>query len=441
MYKYLLAFLLFLSTSIYGGEYHAPVNLPACDINNSEVAIIDSVAGFSQVNDPAKKVFCIEPGNYDVPLDLSQSGAEGESRFLRYYNPSEIEEIHPANMDETDRAVVKTLYFLGSHHWIVDRLTVRNPDQYAFIRMQTRLPYNPHWADDVNHIVLNRLLVEESGGSAGMIAMGGYNLTVQDSVVRNSFITPNQDDHCLVFYGNNNAVVGNEIYNCAGDMIQISIGGGIAGGIIAENELYVTPEYRSDGQGNLDPNGEFLCAENALDAKGAGTPESPLLVTGNKIWGFDREDDPTCATSGGGYIAVINHFNTTHMLFKDNIIYDSGIGLIFANPTVNDSTYADNLFHNLDIAFAVPESKGFDNKYHNNIFSDVRINFQGAGTNNEFIGNTVLEGQRCFLKYQITNPTKVCIGVAPPTAEEVVNHMLELRRASYGHKVYQPTRN
>jgi len=400
--RLILAVLLLLSTSVFAYD-RIPVNLPSCDTSNPKVLIIDEVADFEQLNNPDKTIFCIKAGNYDIYHRIFTSGTEAEPRYIQHFNPT----AHPALMDEADRAVVRGLNFSGADHWVVDSITLRINQRSPLVKMLPR-------DGGADHIMLNKLLLE-GGGGGGMVAMGGSNLTVQDSVIRNSFVSPFKDDMGIGFRGHNNKVIGNEIYNMAGDSIAIGsvIDGVNEGAVIADNELYMTADYRTDGNGNFDPEGEWLCAENAADFKGGGSVDSPMLFIGNKVWGFDRNDDHNCVSGGGGDFPISLHQQARYILVEDNIFYNSGIAIIFAALDAHHITFQDNLFYDLEYVVSAPKSKTHSNKYIDNRLHEVRGGMQPGNpdlVNNEYSGNGALDGQVCWIKHQITNPTEICVG-------------------------------
>lgn len=375
---------LLVSTSVFGGDYHTTVMLPTdakCASGDSEVLIIDEVADFSQINDVGKTIFCVAPGDYTVDLDLTRSGTAGTPRYIRYYKSGEFGEPHPANMIEADRAVIEELFFLSNtEYWIVDRITVRDAVTHSAVRLQP---------GGGNNIILNRMLIEDTLGSSGMVAGGGDNNVIQDSVIRNSGFQVGFDDHCLVFYGDNFKVVGNEIYNCAGDMIQIS--GAATGGVIADNELYVDENYYTDCAGNLDPNGDCMCVENGLDFKGGALQANDfpfavseqLLVKGNKIWGFNRNDDDTGGQCGTGAssigVAVIIHGKPGEGIRFENNIITSGdnniasAAIIGANPTARHYSFINNLFYDLNYTVSLPTTKTHHHEFLYNTFLNSGI--------------------------------------------------------------------
>lgn len=390
-----------------------PVNLPVIDLNDPEVLLIDSAEKFAQINDPSKRIFLVQPGNYAVDLELTQDGTPEAKRYIIYYNPSEQSEVHPANMSEADRAVIQELYFLGTEHWVVHRITARDESTHSHVRMQPNtFHWTDHWPHNNRHILLDKMLIEGGGGSSGMVAMGGEDLTVQDSVIRNSFITPNADDHGIVFYGDRNKLIGLEVYDCSGDMVQIS-GSGSNSGVIADCEFYVTSAYYTDGNGNLDPNGTHMAVENGMDFKGGGNVDG-LLVKDNFIWGFNRDDDNNTVTGAGSIgLGIVTHSSCSNVIFEGNVLLDNQMGFIGANPTTQDCIFRDNLFKDHTYGFSMPSSKAFNNKYFDNKFDNVGTDFLSVAEGEEMSGNGPFTGYKCVMKHHITNPTEVCIGTPP----------------------------
>jgi hypothetical protein len=390
--------------------------------------IIDSSAQFVHLNDPERRVFCIKPGNYITGLKLTVDGTAEAPRIIRYHNPDVADDVHPVHMTEGQRAVVEQMFFHGVRHWEVDRMTIRHDSLHSQVRMQPNIfHWTDHWVHNNEYLTLKNSLVEGGGGSSGMIAMGGDNLSILNNVIRNTFVVPNMDDHCIVLYGANNKVIGNEIYNCAGDGIQMSAGGlGSPDTIVEYNEMYMTADYRTDGAGNFDPNGAWICAENAIDIKGGGQPDRPVIVRNNLMYGYDRNYDRTCVSGGGGVYPAVSHNLTHDMIVKDNVFIDGRIGWIMANPTTTKTVFDGNLFMNMEWAFSTPPHKAFDNTYINNIGVSVDRIFAEAEEDvaalNVVSGNVIglenLDKQICFIKHRITNPTKVCLGPEPEPEPE-----------------------
>ena len=419
MYKLLSVFLLLFSFGVNASvittktEYHTPIvqrsDYPtdakcAAHATDAEVLLVDEASDFSSINSSSIRVFCVEPGDYTTDLDITQSGTASSKRYIRYYNSEETSEVHPANMDAADRAIIDGhMYFLsGVEHWIVDRISFDKAISSP-IRMQPSAG---------NNIWLNRLLVENNWSNH--IAPGGDFNVVQDSVLRNSAGQVGFDDIAIFHYGEDFKVVGNEIYNIRGDAIQVS--NAAEGGVIAYNELYITDAVYTDCLGNIDTGGNCMCAENALDIKGgAGVSETfpftdPVLVVAhNKMHGFNRNDDDTsgnmCGTGAGSVgVAVIIHGGVVQdgsdtgkgVIFRDNIITsgDNNIesaGIIGANPVSESYSFINNLIYDIDYALSMPASKTELHEWYYNTFLDILTSWHiGGGKNADFLCNVVI---------------------------------------------------
>jgi hypothetical protein len=431
---------LLVSVNAFGDDYKASVPLPSCDPQDPKVQFISQDSHWSKINQKDKTIICVSKGDYAVNLSLTTSGTADEPRYI-----------------VATGATIDRMYFLnGVKHWIVHGITVDGTVDSS-VRMQ---------ANQASSIILDNITVENSGGGAGQIATGGENLVIQDSVIRNTKVTPNKDDHCIgVPQTNVNLkIVNNEIYNCAGDGIQSNNGIGTISSIIADNEFYVDSSFYTDGKGNSDPNGDYMYGENALDIKTGGRKSTNyLLIKRNKIWGFDKSTDNTYVSgAGGGGQPVIFHLKADRVKFEENIISGSGYGIVFANPTVKHISIVNNLFSNINIAVFASMSKGDSNEFYYNTVVNAPSLFFGnenandykynvfinvpnlgltsinsasdfdfnafynsdiVGTNSLSTENESLNESYCFTKQHITNPQEVCIPLAVTSNNSLHNDM------------------
>lgn len=412
MYKYL--FLLLFSTGVLadtGGVFTTDIksfsDYPtdakcAGHASDSEVQLIDEAADWSTINDANVYYYCVEPGDYDVDVSVTKVCTSGQRCYIWHYDTTETHEVHPVNMAEADRSIITQISFITgpAAYWVVDRITVRDPTDDV-IRMQ------PAAGDN---IILSRLLVEDSGGGAGQVAGGGDNNIVQNSVIRNSKITVSGDDHCLVHYGLDMKVVGNEMYNCAGDMVQVSASA--EGGILAANEFYVTKAYYTNDDystNGLDSTGDHMCVENALDLKGGAVGTFPfseadqLRIIGNYIWGFNRDDDNSCVGGGAGTvgIGVVVHQQAEGIMFKDNVISSDGrssdsiniesVGIIGANIDTEDSSFINNLYTDLTAVIEMPVAKSANLEYYYETYLNIdRWNHLSNGDTADHLCNVAI---------------------------------------------------
>ena len=411
--KYLLYFLLLVSTSTSAVDYRTKIDLPTdakCASGDPEVLIIDKQSDWKQINDVGKSIFCVEPGQYMGDIDITQSGSAGSERYIRLYDTNETQKIHPVHAAEADRAKLsgRLRFRYGVHHWIVDRITVNSTSTTPVWLFE---PINP----DPSDIILNRVLIEGHQGTGGVQIQGDGHV-LQDSVIRNSAVTTN-DDNCISFngFGDGVRIVGNELYDCAGDAIIVEPGEDPTNAVISQNEMYITPAKYTDCAGSLDPNGNCLCAENAMDFKMAGSGIFPfsssdrLLVTDNVFWGYNRNDDSACVTGAGSIgIAMVIHGGRAGndsqagqgLRFTNNVITSGpnnieSIGTIGANSVNRHYSFINNLYYDLDFALSLPSAKTDKHEFYYNTFigAGKNIFFGVAGNFNQYLCNVFMNVQ------------------------------------------------
>jgi hypothetical protein len=374
--------------------YDLPVVLPACSTSDPEVRMIQSGADWATVNDPSARVFCVHPGNYTAQgqITLSADGTASAQRYLRYYDPGGLSAGHPVSQAEAERAIVRGLRFTGATHWIVDGLTFRETTRTTLVTFDASSRDN----------VLNRVLIEGGGNGGGQLQFGSssYN-TLQNSVLRRTARSPGNDCHCVVLGGSTGiSIVANEIYDCAGDSVQIHPEGG-EGSLIADNDLYITPALYSDCDGNLDPSGACACAEGALDIKGVlfdvatSAPEAKWVeILDNRMWGF-RQTDVACGGSGSPGEAVVIHTTdaSDFVLMRGNMVFDAGQGLVLSAETDRISVIG-NVFYKQLSGRAITCYEGDNHELYFNTFIDSAIyaTIGSSAARTDFQCNVVITG-------------------------------------------------
>lgn len=327
--------------------YEVPVTPPDCDASDPTVRFIQTEADWDDINDPAYRIFCVQPGDYTGvgTIDLQEDGAAGQERWIRYYDPQDpTDGRHPVGRGDSEHAVIDALRFDDADYWIVHELTVRG--DWTAVQL----------VNGAQHNVLNRLLVE---GSRIQIRDGSHDNAVQNSVIRDAPMVPQSDRVCVILSGasqgpdvaiHGTRIVNNEIVDCT-DSIQLyrpdgaTHGIDFGGTIIDENDLYLTSATYSDCAGTLDPQGDCACAENGVDIKAAGTDSDNIVqVSNNRIWGWQRTDTDCGGTGSWGAASVV-HMGAEYTLYQANIVWDSARGLTFGN---NNHSAIDNVVTSIE---------------------------------------------------------------------------------------------
>jgi hypothetical protein len=303
------------------------------------------------LNDPARRVFCVAPGDYRAAgrIDLLVSGAPGLPRIMRFDAENDV-----ANaVQRGPQAIFERIVLLGSY-WAFHGLTFRP-------RLAASTWFMTIWGSD--HVLFDGNLLDgaeqpNAGAQLGIMVAGyqgdaaTYN-TVQRNVVRNGNATYADADYVGIEISEGkavgerndfNKVLDNEVYDWGDavavsghkeDCTEIEIQHGT---IIDGNDLYITAAKHNDcATGAVDPNGHCSCAENGVDTKSdpGADPDLYTRITNNRIWGM-RPTSPNghCGGSGAnGQAITAGSFCPGHTLVSRNVVTDATIGLTIAGPS------------------------------------------------------------------------------------------------------------
>ncbi len=340
------------------------VEIPEYDSSNPEMVRITEAdpSGWAQINDPDKRFFYVEHGDYTAyngngVIRLSASGSENKPRYLVYYsNPAN--ETHPINMT-TGRAIIRQLIIQSASYWIIDRLTIESSPTANQIEGNWRdgsggtIPAGRFISSHDN--ILNRLLIENIDQQEYLKIYEGCNdNTIQYCVIRGTRDLLN--DNCVgvllqAIHGRTGRaeirgtrIIANEMYNLVDGVglfdhnTLLTIDPSYPGTVIADNDLYITSDFYTDGSGNYTTSGSWSIAENAIDIKaGSRDAYSWVHIVNNRMWGF-RYMDVNAANKGSGAngeaMVIHNGYSvdrhTTplgYILIKNNVIMDATNGL------------------------------------------------------------------------------------------------------------------
>jgi hypothetical protein len=322
-----------LGTVTVAAQGGASPALPDC--SGPQAVIVPPGTNLEVLNtDLSHSVFCLRKGTYPG-FNLTRSGSPAQPLTLRSAPNASPEQV----------VVSGVIQFLGADFWTLAAFTVDSPAE-RLVRFK----------DGADHNTLTNLTLQH--GRTLVSFLGGDFNTLQHSILRDTRRVPFQDSTCLVHYRNSrfNAILDNEFVNCAGDAIQtIETGHGL---LIEGNEFYLTPALHSDCQGNLDPTGVCICAENALDVKAAADladPAGTLIFRHNLAYGFNGRIDPSCGGSSSGQApepAINIHQNglpgsqpATFVLVENNLIFDSLVAVRYPKSSPQFITIRNNLFY------------------------------------------------------------------------------------------------
>lgn len=368
----------------YVAQYECRAGNPNCDVDitflveqNCQVTIVpsDTEAQAEGKVNGGSQFICIEPGEYNYVLDITVSGTENVRKVLRYNAVGDAGD-DPWEQLDADQADLDGLH-IGGDFWIIHRLTFDADGAVTSSRT------------DGGDNIFNRVLFQGAGGNMLLFYSSASNNTLQNSVLRQTVKTPGSDVHCIDIGFNpvSLRLVNNEIYDCAGDGIQISQGSNANGLIIENNDIYITPAMYVVDE---------ACAENALDFKGGGTASQPVRAIHNRLWGF-RLTDTGCAGTGSFGEYIVWHADSDFVMVKDNIMTNGSFGITSANPQPTQYSIVGNIIfdtrHHATVdEFSVVMNEALSSEVYLNTFIwNTRAIDAGIGSSHDVQCNVVID--------------------------------------------------
>ena len=256
------------------------LNLPLC--TRSDAVNLSSQFELSKINKAQGRVICVNGNFNNTELKLEKSGTAKKPLIYRFGG-----------------STFRHLEVKGSH-LIIDGLHVDRGGRHGVIRIRGK------------HVTITNSLFERA--DSDLLRVEAANVVIKDSILRDTYPKRRKDRHCIVATGSASGlqVTGNQIYDCAGDGLQIakSSSRAPANVLIANNEIYLTSKlYRS---------GNRACAEEALDFKAGRN----VRVIKNVMHGF-RKTNSGCGGTGSNGNGIVVHLLANDYLIEKNRIIDS----------------------------------------------------------------------------------------------------------------------
>ena len=335
----------------YANAFLKSVDKPDCDAGNPEVLIIGDDSDWARINDPEYRVFCVRPGDYRGvgAIVLERSGKAEAPRILLLDSDSDA---HPADLPESDQALIESLEFKGADFWYVERLSiVDTPDRRSVVRFGSGASDNTIDRMRIEHFYEGITLDDDA-----------HRNTIQNSLIGDQDFHRGGDAVCIALQGFrtrpqtvrilDTKILNNEIYDC-NDGIQTVVNSkasyiaDFSGLVVAGNDIYLTSARYSNCSGRLDPKGACACAENAIDLKGGAEDDSkPVMIVENSLRGW-KKTDQACGGSGSWGSAVVGHSRLKNVELIDNIISDSARGISIGD-SARSVTIRGNLLHGIN---------------------------------------------------------------------------------------------
>ncbi len=329
------------NNSTTDNAYLENIVLPQCDANNPEVQFIKTTADWSRINDSAKRIFCVSPGNY-TSLGAITLTADGTADNRRYIVLNNGNDVHPGKMAESQQANVQFV-LSGANYWVIDRMSNLHNRSLHAIEIKGQSKYN----------ILNRLNIDDFYKYAITLYHLSHNNTLQNSRIANQSLAGRKADGVGIFFQNdvnwknatyiyNTKIINNEFKDNS-DAIQlirrwsdyannIPVVTGYDGTIMDSNKIYVSPATYTNCSGTITPTGSCSYSENAIDMKaGSDNANNPIVITNNIMWGYRKADSTSSSLSSWGD-PVIAHYGVNNVIIEDNIIFDNDRGIGVGDP-------------------------------------------------------------------------------------------------------------
>jgi len=370
----------------------------ACDVTIDPDTALGTLK--TLLNDPGKRVFCVEPGDYRAAgeLFLTASGTAQSRRFLRFAAHDGLRNA----VQRPERAIFESLRLLGSW-WVIQGLTIQPRDGmtawFVTIYGGDHNVIDGNLIDGIEHV--------PQLTSQNAVVVAGYNgdpatwNTLQANVIRNGNQNRRPGDYegILIAWGNTatetndfNEILDNEIYDW-GD--GVSVGGHTSdcsepaiqsGTVIDGNDVYITGAKRIDcSTGASDPAGECACAEEGISVKSRAGADAALWtrITRNRVWGLrPTSASANCGGTGANGQAIsAGSICPQHVLVSSNVVLDSTQGVTAAGSSW---IIAGNLVHDIRIAGPL------------GIASTLAILPSAAATDIQIEFNTVVDVDRAY---------------------------------------------
>ncbi len=344
------------------------ITFPKFNPKQSEQFVIDSTDDWNAINDPEKRIFWVEPGDYTDrgQINITADGTKNNRRWILYRNPDRPNrKKHIWDMSPTKRATVAYLEFRDADFWVVDRLRLNSG---------IRVTGDKNNEGSSDHNIFHRLMWKEANNDYIRSGIRFGRRFSKDPGHDDPLATKNTLQNCIIAgiqpVDSKTDVVGvviaqsedTHIVNCeifdVTDGLQTSIVDQTAKGTVIQNcDFYYTERFANHPDSRI---------EDAIDIKAHWPDEQApadksewLLIEGNRIRDYN----------------VIAHYQYSNFIrITGNILFDIDDEFAFVVHKKKEINYRFEVTNNV----VFHTQKGFkprhlDNSlFENNVFVDVR---------------------------------------------------------------------
>ena len=319
---------------------------------DDEFLVIDRAGLAAVLNDPGYRLIFLAKGsdctngNDNDNMNLTISGVDGTERKFLYWDditPANVIGIAPWNQAQGDRVNMPRITFDSADYtWLIG---------LSWGKIGSQLMKCALFQGTSSHNIHYRCNMENSTAHCWNVNSENCDNNIAFVCVNHDHTNGTGDIHCFIENkGTNTKIISCEGWDYLGDFLQI--GNGVNnGGVLEDCDIYRKTFY--DGNGNVDPNGNFTAGEGAADFKNLNTDTtSRFKMYGNRIWDM-RKRDPIKHPAGASGAAAAFSNNSVAKYGLDcrwNVIfdcYDTGIKLSGGDLTGGFHSVVRNILSNI----------------------------------------------------------------------------------------------
>jgi hypothetical protein len=242
---------------------------------------------------------------------LTQDGTSGSPNWIVYWDPDDNTVVNtdwrPWNAAFATRATVSNLRVEGNYTYIMG---------LAWGSVSQDISNSLGWFSfqgGMNNGLMYRCVLTHCGGPWNIsVRQNSSDCDIYQCVARSTNLpipTVNDCEAVIIIGAQRVRVVSCEFYDTQGNGVEWNTGNN-QDLIIEDCDIYTTPSFRYDGDGNQQDDGNYSIGESPVGGKHMqGTPGNKCVVRGNRFWG-QRQIDPKATGSTTANDQIL--FNTSH---------------------------------------------------------------------------------------------------------------------------------
>jgi hypothetical protein len=291
------------------------------------------------LDNPAYQRIAFAAGDYSdkaASFNLNRNGTSQQRLWLMLAGGQAT---HPYGLASGSRAYLPPIEMQAADWWVLRRLAFKkNTLSSGIPAIRLGDPADQNSAIIANDNVLDSLYVHSTTRTDGPhsgIYFGGEALHARNTI-----------QHCLLGPGTQGSetnetralgphasidthLVNSEVFDwhkCVGTGAGVTT----TPGLVIENcDIYYSNNWRTDGAGNYDPNGNYCLGEALLSFKAGGTSVNPMRLTHNRLWGA-LYTEPFIGSGGSSFAIGLSaqaNGGSRYVVVQNNVVMECQVGI------------------------------------------------------------------------------------------------------------------